>query len=101
MLQITTRPQYSDVKVTSHDISYPQLLAPLMKVGNQLEGKTCLTEISTNSRPNGLIFGTHPFPSRPLSMQTMDTLMAMAMMVMAILSMIGTLLIKASQPIFG
>jgi hypothetical protein len=40
--------------------SCSQLLVPLMKVGSQLEGKTVFTEISTNSWPNVLIFGTQP-----------------------------------------
>ena len=43
--------------------SLPQLLAPLVKVGNQLEGKTVLTEISTKSMFIWQIFGTQPIPA--------------------------------------
>jgi hypothetical protein len=40
-----------------------------MKVCNQLEGKTILTEISTKSGPIWQFFGPQPFPSILASMQ--------------------------------
>jgi hypothetical protein len=53
------------------------------------EGKTVLTEISTNYRPIGLNFGTQPFLSMVPSLETSDTFMAITMMAMAMMAMIG------------
>ena len=64
-----------------------------------VEGKTVLTEISTNCRPIWLIFGTLPFLSMVHGMAMTDTLMAMPLMAMAIMAMIGEQFLHKSPPI--
>ena len=62
-----------------------------MEVGCQLEGKTVLTEISTNYSPIRLNFCTQPFLSILPGMGTTDTMMAMAMMAMAMVAVMAKL----------
>ena len=69
----------------------PHMLALLMKVGYQLEGKTVLTEISNNYSPIRLNFCTQPFLSMLPGLETTDTMMAMAMMDMAIVAVMAKL----------
>ena len=67
------------------------MLAPVVKVSSKPEGKTVLTEISTNYRPIGLNFGTQLFLSMMPALATTDTFMAMIMMAMAMMAIIGKL----------
>ena len=65
-----------------------------MKVSYSLEGKTGLTEISTNCRPIGLNFGTQPFLSMLPALATSDTMMAMAMMATALMAVMAKLVYR-------
>ena len=63
------------------------------------DGKTVFTEVSTNPGPIGLNFGTQPFLSMLPGLAMADTLMAMAMMPMAMMATMAKLFLQKVPPI--